>query len=221
MHNEPACLQTTSLFKKSSIIPVLVIEDLDTVLPLARALQAGGVHLLEITLRTPLALAAIRKIRQTIPELIVGAGTITTREQLRQSIEAGAQFLISPGTTSDLLQAGKQSEVPFIPGIATISEVMMGFALGYQHFKFFPAEAAGGVKWLESIYGPFPQLSFFPTGGINANNFLDYLALPNVSCIGGSWIVPKSAIIHGDWQMITTSCKNATTLALEHAELKK
>jgi len=202
-------LQPDTLFAAGPVVPVIVIKDLATAVPLAKALVAGGIRVREVTLRTPVALDAIKLLAEQVPEAIVGAGTVTTPEQLAKVIEAGAKFAISPGLTRELLHAGKESQIPLIPGIASISELMEGTGLGYTHFKFFPAEAAGGVKTLKSIHGPFSDIRFCPTGGINEKNFLEYLALPNVACVGGSWIVPDDAIAAGNWSRITELCQDA------------
>jgi 2-dehydro-3-deoxyphosphogluconate aldolase/(4S)-4-hydroxy-2-oxoglutarate aldolase len=196
-------LQPSVLFAMGPVVPVIVIKDLADAVPMAKALLAGGIKVLEVTLRTPVALDAIKLIAEQLPEAVVGAGTVTTPEQLGLAAAAGAKFAISPGLTRELLQAGKEANIPLIPGIASISELMEGTAFGYTHFKFFPAEAAGGVKTLKSIHGPFADIRFCPTGGINEQNFRDYLALPNVSCVGGSWIVPDSAVANKDWHKIT------------------
>ncbi|HEX5791872.1 MAG TPA: bifunctional 4-hydroxy-2-oxoglutarate aldolase/2-dehydro-3-deoxy-phosphogluconate aldolase [Rheinheimera sp.] len=202
-------LQPDTLFAQGPVVPVIVIKELADAVPMAKALLAGGIKVLEVTLRTPVALDAIRLLSQQVPDAIVGAGTVTTPAQLQQCIDAGAKFAISPGLTRELLQAGKEAPIPLIPGIASISELMEGTGLGYSHFKFFPAEAAGGVKTLKSIHGPFADIRFCPTGGINEKNFLEYLALPNVKCVGGSWIVPDDAVSSKDWQRITDLCKAA------------
>ncbi|KTC86652.1 bifunctional 4-hydroxy-2-oxoglutarate aldolase/2-dehydro-3-deoxy-phosphogluconate aldolase [Legionella brunensis] len=191
------------LFSLCPVVPVLVIQELADVIPLAKALMAGGINILEVTLRTPIALDVIRLLKDTVPEAIVGAGTVTTVNQLQQVIEAGAQFTISPGLTRDLLYAGRELNVPFIPGASSISELMEGVGLGYTHFKFFPAEVAGGLAMLKAIHAPFPDLRFCATGGINEKNFLDYLSLPNVECVGGSWIVPSEKIREKQWDQIT------------------
>ena len=206
-------LQPGTLFEQGPVVPVIVIKDLADAVPMAKALLAGGIKVLEVTLRTPVALDAIRLLAEEVPDAIVGAGTVTTAAQLQQVVEAGAKFAISPGLTRELLQAGKDSVIPLIPGIASISELMEGMGLGYTHFKFFPAEAAGGVKTLKSIHGPFADIRFCPTGGINEKNFLDYLALPNVKCVGGSWIVPDDAVAAKDWSRITQLCKTAVAQA--------
>ena len=206
-------LQPGTLFDQGPVVPVIVIKDLADAVPMAKALLAGGIKVLEVTLRTPVALDAIRLLAQEVPDAIVGAGTVTNAAQLQQVVDAGAKFAISPGLTRELLQAGKESAIPLIPGIASISELMEGTGLGYTHFKFFPAEAAGGVKTLKSIHGPFADIRFCPTGGINEKNFLDYLALPNVKCVGGSWIVPDDAVAAKDWDRITQLCKTAVAQA--------
>lgn len=206
-------LKPETLFAQGPVVPVIVIKDLATAVPLAKALVAGGVRVLEVTLRTPVALEAIELMAKEVPDAIVGAGTVTTPEQLAKVAAAGAKFAISPGLTRELLAAGKAGEIPLIPGIASISELMEGTGVGYTHFKFFPAEAAGGVKTLKSIHGPFSDIRFCPTGGINEKNYQDYLALPNVACVGGSWIVPDDAIANGDWDRITQLCKDAVAKA--------
>ena len=206
-------LQPGTLFEQGPVVPVIVIKDLADAVPMAKALLAGGIKVLEVTLRTPVALEAIRLLAQEVPDAIVGAGTVTTAAQLQQVLEAGAKFAISPGLTRELLQAGKDCSIPLIPGIASISELMEGTGLGYSHFKFFPAEAAGGVKTLKSIHGPFADIRFCPTGGINEKNFLEYLALPNVKCVGGSWIVPDDAVASKDWDRITQLCQAAVAQA--------
>lgn len=205
-------LQPDTLFSQGPVVPVIVIKELEQAVPLAKALLAGGVKVLEVTLRTPVALDAIRLLAKEVPEAIVGAGTVTTPEQLQQCIDAGAKFAISPGMTKELLVAGKAASIPLIPGIASISELMEGSGLGYTHFKFFPAEAAGGVKALKSIYGPFSDIRFCPTGGINEKNYKEYLALPNVKCVGGSWIVPDSAVAAKEWDTITRLSAEAVAL---------
>lgn len=206
-------LKPETLFAQGPVVPVIVIKDLATAVPLAKALVAGGVRVLEVTLRTPVALEAIELMAKEVPDAIVGAGTVTTPEQLAKVVAAGAKFAISPGLTRELLAAGKAADIPLIPGIASISELMEGTGVGYTHFKFFPAEAAGGVKTLKSIHGPFSDIRFCPTGGINEKNFQEYLALPNVACVGGSWIVPDDAIANGDWDRITQLCKEAVAKA--------
>jgi 2-dehydro-3-deoxyphosphogluconate aldolase/(4S)-4-hydroxy-2-oxoglutarate aldolase len=194
------------------VVPVIVIHELEHAVPLARALLAGGIKVLEVTLRTEVALDAIRTISREVPEALVGAGTVISAEGLREVQEAGGAFAISPGLTPALLDAALHDSIPLIPGISTASELMAGLERGYEYFKFFPAEAAGGIKMLKSIAGPFPQASFCPTGGITPDNCRDYLALETVVCVGGSWLAPSSAVSAGDWDAITELARNAASL---------
>ena len=191
------------LFAMGPIVPVLVINKVADALPIAEALLAANIKVLEATLRTPAALDVISIIAKELPEAVVGSGTVTNRQQLQQSVDAGAKFAISPGLTTDLLQAGNEGEIALIPGISSISDLMDASDLGYDHLKFFPAEASGGVNAIKSIGGPFPDITFCPTGGINLKNIRDYLALPNVACCGGSWLVPNSAVENKNWSEIT------------------
>lgn len=193
------------------VMPVMVIQNLDDAIPLAQALVDGGIKVLEITLRTPIALEAIKLISENVKDAIVGAGTITTPEQLMAAETAGAVFAISPGLTPTLLSAATQSGIALIPGIATLSELMIGMEYGLDHFKFFPAEAAGGIPMLKAIAGPIPQVTFCPTGGISPDNYLDYLALNNVACVGGSWLAPADAVKNKNWAKITELAQQATT----------
>ncbi len=202
------------LFKMGPIVPVLVINNVEEALLIAEALLTAGIKVLEVALRTPAALDIISVIARELPEAIVGSGTVTNRQQLQQSYDAGAKFSISPGLTKSLLQAGNESNITLIPGISTISELMDGVDYGYDHFKFFPAEALGGVNALRSIGGPFPDIRFCPTGGINLNNIHDYLALPNVMCCGGSWLVSSEIINNKNWSKIT----KLASQALEHVK---
>lgn len=201
--------QPGEILRAGPVVPVMVIERLEHAVPLARALAAGGIRVLEVTLRTPVALEAIRAIAREVPGTIVGAGTVTRGEELEAVVAAGGVFAISPGLTPELLDAANRGPVPLIPGVATVSELMTGLAGGYDHFKFFPAEAAGGVRMLRSIAGPFPGVTFCPTGGITLANYREYLALPNVACVGGSWVAPQAAMEAGDWARITTLAREA------------
>jgi len=185
------------------VMPVIVIRKIEQAVPLAEALVAGGVRVLEITLRTPVALEAIRSVSRQVKEALVGAGTVTTAAQLQAVEEAGAVFAISPGLTPDLLDAADRGGIALVPGISTVSELMTGLERGYDHFKFFPAEAAGGMAMLKSIAGPFPEVTFCPTGGISPENYRSYLALNNVACVGGSWLVPADAVEEEAWDRIT------------------
>lgn len=202
------------LFAMGPVVPVLVIKDVEDALPIAEALLAADVKVLEVTLRTPAALDVISTIAKALPEAVVGSGTVTNRELLQRSADAGAKFAISPGLTKDLLQAGNEGDIALIPGISSISELMDGIDYGYDHFKFFPAEASGGVNAIKSIGGPFADIRFCPTGGINLNNINNYLALPNVACCGGSWLVSDEIIAQKNWKKITELAKQA----LEHVK---
>jgi 2-dehydro-3-deoxyphosphogluconate aldolase/(4S)-4-hydroxy-2-oxoglutarate aldolase len=191
------------------VVPVIVIDKLEQAVPLARALVAGGVWVLEVTLRTACAVEAIHTIAKEVPDAIVGAGTVLNPQQLADVVEAGAQFAISPGLTDELLRAATEGSIPLIPGISTVSELMLGIRYGLREFKFFPAEANGGIRMLQAIGGPFSQVRFCPTGGITSNNYRDYLALKNVLCVGGSWLVPADALEKGDYARITELAKQA------------
>ncbi|ERS88907.1 ketohydroxyglutarate aldolase [Marinobacter sp. C1S70] len=187
----------------SPLVPVIAIKDPDDAIPLCRALVDGGIRVLEITLRTEHGVRAIEKVRKAIPEAWVGAGTVTSIAQYRQVESAGAQFVITPGVTEAILEFGVTSEAPLLPGVSTVSELMMGYALGYREFKFFPAEVAGGIPALKAFSGPFPDVVFCPTGGISRQTARDYLALPNVRAVGGSWLTPAEAIAGKDWPAVS------------------
>ncbi|MEG0280739.1 MAG: bifunctional 4-hydroxy-2-oxoglutarate aldolase/2-dehydro-3-deoxy-phosphogluconate aldolase [Morganella sp. (in: enterobacteria)] len=202
-------ISANSILAAGPVVPVIVIDELHQAVPLARALIAGGVRVLEVTLRTSCAVDAIRAIAQEVPEAIVGAGTVTNPEQLKAVTAAGAQFAISPGLTDALLQAAVDGPIPLIPGISTVSELMTGMSYGLDNFKFFPAEANGGVSALKAIAGPFSHIRFCPTGGISLSNYRDYLVLSSVLCVGGSWLVPADAIRDGDYARITTLAAQA------------
>ena len=191
------------------VVPVIVVKAIDQAVPMAQALLKGGIRVLEVTLRSEAAVDAIRLLSREVPEAIVGAGTVASREDLEAVTEAGAVFAISPGLTPSLLEAANQGPIGLIPGISTASELMVGMEMGYTAFKFFPAEAAGGVPMLKSIGGPFPHITFCPTGGVSPNNYKDYLALANVACVGGSWIVPSGEIEKGNWEAITRLAEEA------------
>lgn len=193
---------TLAICQMAPVIPVLVIEDLDHAEPLAKALVAGGLPVLEVTLRTDAALDAIRIMAQ-VEGAIVGAGTVLTPDQMQAAAEAGARFAVAPGATSALVDAARLNNMPLLPGAQTCSEVMSLLEQGYTVQKFFPAEAIGGVTALKSISGPLPQVRFCPTGGISAARAPEYLALSNVICVGGSWVAPAPAMASGDWPAIT------------------
>ncbi len=194
------------------VIPVVTIADAGHAEPLAHALLAGGVRTVEITLRTPAALQAIRILAETKPDIVVGAGTVLTRDDLAAAIDAGARYALSPGGTPKLMKAARKSEIPFIPGVATASEIMRGLALGYTCFKFFPAEQLGGVAALKALAGPLPAARFCPTGSITPAKAAEYLALANVACVGGSWIASAEKIEAGDWTAIEAAAKQAAAL---------
>ena len=202
-------LSARQILQQGPVVPVMVIDELSTAVPLARALVAGGIRVLEITLRTPVAIDAIRQISAEVEGAIVGAGTVLTPDQFRACREAGSRFVISPGLTPNLLDAAKDEEIPLIPGVATISELMLGMEYGLDAFKFFPAEAAGGIPMLKAIAGPIPQIQFCPTGGITPANYRDYLALKNVSCVGGSWLAPADKVREGDFAAVTALSREA------------
>ncbi|AJQ94965.1 bifunctional 4-hydroxy-2-oxoglutarate aldolase/2-dehydro-3-deoxy-phosphogluconate aldolase [Gynuella sunshinyii] len=191
------------------VMPVLAISELDHAVPLARALAEGGLKVLEITLRTAVAMDVIALLKQQVPEVIVGAGTVTSVAQLEALDRIGCDFAISPGTTDALLCAGKEVSMPYLPAIATPSELMLGLQHGYRHFKFFPAETYGGVKTLKAMAGPFADIRFCPTGGISESNFEDYLKLPNVMCVGGSWVAPTAMVEAHEWSEITRLAQQA------------
>lgn len=194
------------------VMPVLAVNRVEDAKPLAEALKAGGLKVLEVTLRTEAAIEVIAEMKQ-VEGVIVGAGTVTRVDQLSQLEAVGADFAISPGATPRLLEAGLQAGMPFLPAVASVSEMMQGMELGYTHFKFFPAAASGGVSALKAFAGPFPDVRFCPTGGISVKDFRDYLALGNVACVGGSWIVPADALNQGDWGRIEQLAREACDLA--------
>ncbi|MCX4860718.1 bifunctional 4-hydroxy-2-oxoglutarate aldolase/2-dehydro-3-deoxy-phosphogluconate aldolase [Streptomyces canus] len=204
-----------SLLDVAPVVPVVVIEDASDAVPLARALVAGGLPAIEVTLRTPVALDAIRAIAGEVPEAVVGAGTVITPDQVTETVAAGARFLVSPGWTDVLLEAMQASGVPFLPGVSTTSEVVALLERGVTEMKFFPAEAAGGTAYLRSLAGPLPQARFCPTGGIGPANAPDYLALPNVGCVGGTWMLPANAIAARDWGRVETLAREAAELKLK------
>ena len=201
-----------ALLKSAVVIPVLTIERLGDAVPLARALVAGDVRVLEVTLRTPVAIEAARAIMAEVPEAVVGIGTILNADDLARAESLGASFGISPGATPDLLKAAAASGLPFVPGIATASEVMQALAHGFNLLKFFPGEQSGGIKALRALAGPFPEVRFCPTGGIGEANAAAWLAEPNVVAVGGSWLCPSADIRSGNWDGITAMCELAMKL---------
>lgn len=194
------------------VVPVVVVEDVADAVPMARALVAGGLTAIEVTLRTPAALDAIREISRSVPEAVVGAGTVIAPDQVRACAQAGARFLVSPGWTDALLTAMRASGLAFLPGVSTTSEVVALLERGVREMKFFPAQAAGGTAYLRSLAGPLPQARFCPTGGIGPHNAPDYLSLPNVGCVGGSWMVPAEAVAARDWSRVEELARTASRL---------
>jgi 2-dehydro-3-deoxyphosphogluconate aldolase/(4S)-4-hydroxy-2-oxoglutarate aldolase len=201
-----------SVLDLAPVVPVVVIEDASDAVPLARALVAGGLPAIEVTLRTPVALEAIRAIADSVPDAVVGAGTVITPEQVGEAVRAGSRFLVSPGWTDVLLEAMRGSGVPFLPGVSTTSEVVALLERGVREMKFFPAQAAGGTAYLRSLAGPLPQARFCPTGGIGPGNAPDYLALPNVGCVGGTWMLPPDAVAARDWDRVEELARAAAGL---------
>jgi 2-dehydro-3-deoxyphosphogluconate aldolase/(4S)-4-hydroxy-2-oxoglutarate aldolase len=198
-----------ALFKSAVVIPVIAIERLEDAVPLAKALVAGGVRVLEVTLRTPVAIPAAKAIMANVPEAIVGIGTILNAADLERAAALGVEFGISPGATPELLAAAAASGLPFAPGIATASELMQALAHGFNLVKFFPAESSGGIKALRALAGPFPDVRFCPTGGIGAANAAAWLSEPNVVAVGGSWLCPAADIKSGNWAGISAICDQA------------
>jgi 2-dehydro-3-deoxyphosphogluconate aldolase/(4S)-4-hydroxy-2-oxoglutarate aldolase len=208
----PDATESLSLLSRAPVIPVLTIDDFEIAVPLARALCDGGLPVIEVTLRTRAALAAIAAIAVEVPECIVGAGTVVRHVDAAFAIDAGAKFLVSPGTDSVLAETFTEIEIPVLPGCATVSEAMVLSDLGFEVLKFFPAEAAGGAAWLKAVAAPLPHIRFCPTGGIDMRNASDYLALPNVIAVGGSWVVPKDALAAKDFARIKTLAREAAGL---------
>ena len=203
---------TESLLDRVPVIPVVVLHDTDHAVPVARALVEGGLPVIELTLRTPQALDCIEQIATHVPEILVGAGTVVAPGQAKEARDAGAQFLVSPGTTEALAAAMQDTGLPHLPGASTVSEVLRLLELGYRELKFFPAEASGGTAFLTSISSPVPQARFCPTGGITSANASSYLALPNVGCVGGSWITPADAVLDRNWERVVALAAEATYL---------
>ncbi|MFJ6820370.1 bifunctional 4-hydroxy-2-oxoglutarate aldolase/2-dehydro-3-deoxy-phosphogluconate aldolase [Streptomyces niveus] len=202
----------TSVLDLAPVVPVVVVDDVADAVPLARALVAGGLPAIEVTLRTPAAPDAIRAIAAEVPEAVVGAGTVISAATVTEAVSAGARFLVSPGWTDTLLAAMRASGLPFLPGVSTTSEVVALLERGVSEMKFFPAEAAGGTAYLKSLSGPLPQARFCPTGGISLASAPSYLALKNVGCVGGSWMLPPDAITSKDWARVEKLAREASAL---------
>lgn len=205
--------QTAAILARAPVVPVVTIDAADDAVPMARALAAGGIGAIEITLRTPAGIDAIRAIADNVPEVAVGAGTVLDARQVEAATAAGARFLVSPGVTPHLLEAAGHAGVPWLPAVATVGGVMHLMEYGYRYFKFFPAAASGGTRWLAAVHGPLAQARFCPTGGINAANAADYLALPNVVCVGGSWLAPRQLIATHAWSNIERLAHDALARA--------
>ncbi|MEU3279964.1 bifunctional 4-hydroxy-2-oxoglutarate aldolase/2-dehydro-3-deoxy-phosphogluconate aldolase [Streptomyces antibioticus] len=214
----PSSAAGVSVLDLAPVLPVVVVRDADDAVPLARALVAGGLPAIEVTLRTPAALDAVRRIAAEVPEAVVGAGTVIAPEQVTACVAAGARFLVSPGWTDGLLVAMRASGVPFLPGVSTATEVLALLERGVREMKFFPAQAAGGTACLRSLAGPLPQARFCPTGGVGPDNAAEYLSLPNVGCVGGSWMVPAEAVAGRDWGRVEELARGAAALAGRSAE---
>ncbi|WP_328909891.1 bifunctional 4-hydroxy-2-oxoglutarate aldolase/2-dehydro-3-deoxy-phosphogluconate aldolase [Streptomyces sp. NBC_00234] len=208
----PAPAAAPSVLDLAPVVPVVVLEDAADAVPLARALVAGGLPAIEVTLRTAAALDAIRAIAAEVPDAVVGAGTVISVRNVTDTVAAGARFLVSPGWTDTLLDAMKASGLPFLPGVSTTSEVVALLELGVTEMKFFPAEAAGGTAYLKALSAPLPQARFCPTGGISLASAPTYLALPNVGCVGGSWMVPGDAVAAKDWARVEQLAREASAL---------
>ncbi|MBR7188158.1 MAG: bifunctional 4-hydroxy-2-oxoglutarate aldolase/2-dehydro-3-deoxy-phosphogluconate aldolase [Clostridia bacterium] len=197
------------------VVPVVVLDDAEQAVPTAKALLAGGINAMEITFRTAAAKASIAKVAKEVPEMIVGAGTVVSLEQLHDAVEAGAKFIVSPGTDPEVIAEANKLGVAMTPGVVTPSEILMGLKLGVKVFKFFPAETYGGLKTIKALCGPFPQIRFLPTGGINQNNAAEYYKNPKILAVGGSWMVTKDMVNAGDFEGITAKSKAATDLFKE------
>ena len=203
----------TTLLANCRVLPVITATDVASTVELARALRRGGMTAVEITLRTAAALESITAVAAEMPDMLVAAGTVTNPTELQSAIEAGASMIVSPGSTPALLRAARESGIDFVPGVATASEVMLGLDEGHNCFKVFPAVAVGGLQLLKSLAGPFPDVKFCPTGGLTKANFREFLALPNVVCCGGSWMVSAELVAHGRWDQIEALARDAMSHA--------
>lgn len=200
------------ILSTNPVIPVVVIERLDDAEPLARTIRAAGIRAIEVTLRSDCALQAIRRIRDACSDMYVGVGTVKNTHDLQAAHHAGAQFAFSPGITERLLDASKTLSLPFVPGVSTISDIMLGIEYALRYFKLFPARCVNGISFLKAVHGPFPELLFCPTGGVRADNIREYLAQPNVISVGGSWMVPSEKIQQHDWAAIGLLCENIVNI---------
>lgn len=205
-------MQIRAILALSPVIPVLTIEQFEQALPIARALYAGGLRVLEVTLRSSVALQAIEAMRKALPDAVIGAGTLKCAQDVHNATQAGAQFAVSPGLTARLAEAARQRGLPLLPGIMTATELMQGLDLGFDTFKLFPAQQAGGIGMLKALGAPFPEAKFCPTGGITRAAAPEFLALPNVLCVGGSWVAPPEKIRVGEWSALEALARDAVTL---------
>lgn len=201
-----------SILAASPVMPVIVLDSPAQAVPLARALVAGGIRVLEVTLRTAAAIDSIRAIAAEVPDALLGAGTVVSPDDLARAVDAGARFAVSPGASPALLEAARSAAIPFLPGVMTPSDVINALDAGFDTVKLFPAAQAGGLGMLKAMAGPFPQVRFCPTGGIDATSAPSFLALPNVACVGGSWICPSELVRAGDWDSITALARTAAAL---------
>jgi len=213
-------MNVLDLMRVGPVIPVIVIDDAERAVLLARALVAGGVRVLEVTLRTASAFEAIRAIAREVEHAIVGVGTITRPEHFEQAVSAGALFGVSPGLTPALIAAAKTSKLPLLPGVMTPSDLIGARSAGFTELKLFPAQQAGGIGMLNALYGPFPDVMFCPTGGVTAASARDYLARPNVACVGGSWLTPPDAVAARDWPRITALARAAASMRVPGSDAK-
>ena len=202
----------TEMLRTGPVIPVVVVPDVETAVPVAQALLEGGIRVIEVTLRTDAALEAVRRISAEVPDILVGAGTVTSPEQALESHRAGAQFLVTPGSPPRVIDAALDTGLPVLAGATTLTEMMTLLDRGLRALKFFPALPAGGTAYLKAVHGPLPDALFCPTGGITADNAREFLALPNVPCVGGSWLTPADALGAGDWSTITALASRAAAL---------
>jgi 2-dehydro-3-deoxyphosphogluconate aldolase / (4S)-4-hydroxy-2-oxoglutarate aldolase len=205
----PTTLTSLDVMQDAPVIPVIVLNDVNHAVPMARALVAGGIRMLEVTLRTPVALQCVERIAKEVPEAVVGAGTVRSPFEAEAAARAGARFAVSPGFTTAVGQACRDVGLPLLPGVATGSEIMIASEAGYTELKFFPAMQAGGPAMLKAWSGPFFDVKFCPTGGVSVSNAKEFLSLPNVICVGGSWLVPHDALASGDWARITALAAEA------------
>lgn len=206
------CSAMTDLLRTGPVIPVVVVPDANVAVPIARALLEGGIRVIEVTLRTDAALEAVRRIAEEVPDILVGAGTVTSPEQALESQSAGARFLVTPGSPPRVIDAALDTGLPVLAGATTLTEMMVLLDRGLRALKFFPALPAGGTAYLKAVHGPLPEALFCPTGGITAENAREYLALPHVPCVGGSWLTPAKALAERDWSTVTALASRAAAL---------